>query len=125
MSILIRVDESQDLLSATLLGPVSVQSFIEELEHTLSSADLSAGFNALIDMREVVHSVSGDDVGKLARHLSEHPRLEGTRAAIVVTQTVTYGLMRMLQTHMDEAPMAVSVFYDLDEAKRWLGLAAS
>jgi hypothetical protein len=125
MSIEISIDKTRNLLTATMVGLVSVDSFIHALEAALQEEPhFPAGFSALIDMREAVHGASSDDIGNLADYLAHEPRLVGSKGAIVVTKTVTYGLMRMLQMHTDDAPMTMSVFYEMDEAERWLGLAS-
>lgn len=42
--------------------------------------------------------------------------------AVAVAKPVSYGMLRMLQTEISEAPFSFSVFYDLGEAERALGL---
>jgi hypothetical protein len=78
--------------------------------------------NDLTDLREYVHGATKEDMARIAQHIIGHGEAAaGMRAALVVSTAVSYGMARMLQIHLDDLPLEISVFYDIDEAERWLG----
>lgn len=122
MSIAAEIDKATDLLSLTLHGLVKMGQFLQELDGTLSDPAYHPGMRVLIDLQDAAHGASSGDIADLSDYIiASQAKLAGTRVAIVVTKTVTYGLMRMFQMHVDEM-LAVSLFYDMHEAKRWLEL---
>ena len=117
------VDGEDGLVRASLKGAVPVDVFLKRLEGALGSPGFRPGMNMLLDVRRAAHHLEAEDIVRVSRYLIAHrDKIEGGRAAIVVTKTVSYGLMRMLQAHVDGMPIGFSVFYDMGEARRWLGL---
>lgn len=112
------------LVHADLSGLVALETFLEQLQSTLDSPEFRPGMSILVDARSAAHHMGSADMARVARLLAVNQlRIAGGRGAIVVSQTVTYGMMRMLQARVDSMPFAFSVFYDLQEALAWLGMA--
>ena len=77
----------------------------------------------LTDLREAAHHTGPEDIRRIAGLLSRSlERIAEGRAAVVVSQAVSFGMMRMLQAYVDGIPFEIRIFYDLAEARRWLGL---
>jgi hypothetical protein len=121
MPIDIHIDKTRGFLRRTVTGPVTAEEVIAELESTLRRPDYLPGMDSITDLRGNTHRATGEDIRRIADWLLEHgDALHGGKAAIVVSWAVSYGMMRMLQTYLDPAPVAVSLFYDPAEAEDWL-----
>lgn len=117
------IDKTTEVLRRTLTGEVTVDELIASFEDSLSHPDYRAGMNSLTDLREYGHQSSTADIRKIADFFIGHTEdIRGGMAAIVVSQTVSYGMVRMLQAYLDASPVSVGVFYDLGEAEQWLGI---
>ena len=85
------------------------------------SVDSEPPHRELIDARRAVvrlSSAEAQEIVELLRSLSRsHPL---NRIAVVVSTDVAYGVMRMLQTLVEDV-CVVQPFRDLAEAERWLG----
>ena len=120
----VRVDRGAGLVVAVLEGPVPLEGLVEGIDRMLSDPDFRAGMDILVDMQRHVHQASGADMRRLGDALTSRLEyLKGTRLAAVVSKTVSYGMIRMLQAFVDGAPFQVGVFYTPEEAKEWLGLS--
>ena len=70
------------------------------------------------------HQADSEDIKRIASvFLANGAALQGSEVAVVVARTVSYGMLRMLQTFIESAPSRCSVFYDIGEAKELLGVA--
>lgn len=118
------IDKSGDLLMRTIKGEVGVDEIMASLDDSVNHRDYRPGMKSLIDMREYVPQSTSADVRQIAEYLLGRAEvLKGMEAAVVVSQAVAYGMARMLQAFADHPDFNIAVFYDLDEAKQWLGVA--
>ncbi len=115
------IDKENELLERTVTGKVTPEEVIASLEASISHPDYLPGMRSLTDMRDFVLSSTAEDIRQYATFLGAHmDMIKGMQAAVVVSRTVDYGLTRMLQAIADDPTFAIAVFYDIDEAKRWL-----
>jgi hypothetical protein len=122
MPIDFHIDKTHQMVRISLEGVVNVNTFLETLESVLSHPDFYPRMSTLIDLTQATHGATVDDITKIAEYvIANRERLEGGKVAIVVSRTVTYGLMRMFQAHVDTLRVGLNVFYDMDKARRWLG----
>jgi hypothetical protein len=123
MSIEVTLDKEQDLITRTLSGQFPIDDIIAKLKETVEHPDYHPGMKSLNDLREFVPVSDSSNVRRMAEYLlANAAEREGLRAAIVVSRTVDYGMTRMLQAMADTPSFSLAVFYDIDEAKRWLGV---
>jgi hypothetical protein len=116
------IDKENGLICRTLRDEISIDEILASLEQTANHPDYRPGMKSLNDLREFVPQSTGNDVRRVADYLLEHATdREGLEAAVVVSRAVDYGMTRMLQALADSPSFRISVFYDLDEAKEWLG----
>jgi hypothetical protein len=124
MPIDLQLDKTNDVIYRTVTGRVSADELLENLECTRNHPDYHPGMASLSDMRDYVHQATNADIRRIAQFFTEHLEdIRGSRAAIVVSKTASYGMSRMLQSYLEGAPLSVLVTYDLAEAKQWLGIA--
>lgn len=123
MPVDIVIDEKNGLVVRKLTGEVSVDEIIASFAATICRPDYQPGMNTLVDLTAYTHQNDTADMRKIADFFLAHrDRVKGARAAVVVSQTVSFGMVRMLQTFLDRTQMLLEVFYDLGEARAWLGL---
>ena len=123
MPVHVRIDKNSSVLYRTLTGLVTVDDMIASFHETLQDPDYRAGMNSLTDLSAYAHQNSTADMRRLADFFIAHSDdIRGAKAAIVVSLKVSYGMVRILQAYLDVAPVNVEIFYDLQEAERWLGI---
>jgi len=117
------VDRDNSLLVTTYRGVVATEEYVGQVRSVLDRLDEYPGMDFLTDVSDIVHQATGGDIRTISAAIQEYAeRIEGRKMAIVVSKTVVYGLMRMLQALMDGLPAHIEIFYEMDEAKRWLGV---
>jgi hypothetical protein len=115
------IDKEDNIVYRTLRGEVRVDEVLASLEETAKHPDYRPGMKSLNDVREYTPRSTSSDVRQIAEYLLGHADVrKGLVAAVVVSQAVSYGMTRMLQALADNPDFSISVFYDLEEAKRWL-----
>lgn len=83
------------------------------------------GRDELFDLRQVTGTtVESGTLERIARQFDRTDVApERSRVAFVASGDVAYGLSRMYQVFRSRSPVDLRVFRDMEEAKRWLGLA--
>lgn len=76
----------------------------------------------LFDMRasQALSDRSTSDVRQMAYFLAKHGSRFGRRLAMVVSNDLGYGLMRLGGTHAELGGLDADVFRDIAEARSWL-----
>ena len=117
------IDKGNGLITRTLTGQIAIEEIIAKLRETAAHPDYHTGMKSLNDLRDFVPVSDSTNVRQIAEYLlANAAEREGLRAAIVVSRTVDYGMARMLQALVDTPSFSIAVFYDIDEAKQWLGV---
>ena len=123
MAIVVAIDPQSHLVCRTVTGAYSLDQMIASIEATFQHPDYRPGMKELADLRECVHGATKEDIASLVEWVLGHREAAtGARAAVVVSTAVTDGMSRMAQMYLDGFPSEIAVFYDMDEAKRWLGM---
>ena len=79
------------------------------------------GFGFLVDRSPVVEAPSIAHIRQVSDFLVEHRvQLRGSRRAVVVSSTASYGMARMLGARIGVAGLEQAVFTDPAEALAWL-----
>ena len=116
-----RIDVRNRVVIHELAGVVTDQELSNNQRELRRDPDYDPVFGQLIDACYVTDiAVSSDLVVALAKAT---PNVPGAKRAIVVASDVAFGMARMFQIIREDAPEEVRVFRDIDEARRWLGLA--
>jgi len=118
----IDVDETQGIITITLRGQLEVTGTLEALK-SLWAEEARTGIKAALwDFREMVAGgVTTLQLREMAtRHMRDRPDLPETRAAIVVSRDLEFGLARMVEAFVSEGPVDMQAFRDFSEASAWL-----
>ncbi len=125
MPVSFTIDRTNDVVLRTARGEITAEQLAQNFEEVLAHPDFHAGIKSLTDARELDHHLEVEDMRDIAKTIARYrDRIAGGRAAVVVSIAVSYGLMRALQAYADQSPIDIRIFYDVDEARRWLGIEA-
>lgn len=119
----VSVDKQAGVIRRKYSGAVSGEEILASFAEVIGHPDYQPGVKSLMDFREYRHQLSSQDLRDVADFFIEHGEtVKGAKAAVVVSQTVSYGLVRMLQAYLETFPVQLEVFFDMEEGERWLGV---
>jgi hypothetical protein len=113
-------EASPGVLILRLVGNHTLAEESETLARALVSPALEIRAALLVDARRSTANPQGPSIAERARCLA---RLHGCllpRCAVVVSDSLHYGLARMLAAHAESHGIAVDVFADETNAMAWL-----
>jgi hypothetical protein len=121
MPITYEVDESQNVVYATVRGTVDAEDVLSYVRQFLADSRIKPGYRELVD---ATTAQAGDITPELFDMIVEldrqRPELQvNSRTAIVVPSVEGFDLARDYER---KAQMNVIVFTSLDVARTWLGL---
>jgi len=126
MAITFAVDHEQRLVVALARGIVSGDEFFAYQRQAWSSPDV-LGYDEIFDLTGVteIGGATSERMRELAALAGsmDTPSL-ASKFAIVATKSLIFGLGRMYQAFRELSQggaKEIQVFYDLQEAQRWLG----
>lgn len=123
MSIRYHIDADDGVVFSTAAGRLEIGEVLAYMERLRSDPAFSPAYRQLFDFRAVTEvALDSSDLAKIAER---NVFGAGTRRAFVASQDVVYGLARMFQVYVETPSQELRVFREIDEARRWLGLAAS
>ncbi|MBN2431540.1 MAG: STAS/SEC14 domain-containing protein [Acidobacteria bacterium] len=123
MSYQITVRHEERLVQVHITGAMTlevIRSFADEL---LQPPYIDLMYDVLFDCRPAdFRDLSSNDIRSIVGYLARNAGLiPDNRHAIVVSQQLQFGMMRMFQLLVDDNPnFTCQVFYDEAEARRWL-----
>ena len=121
MPITFNIDRSKNLTTFNLSGEVTFQEFMKILN---AYGKRGATIKELYDARSIEGKrLSNDEMNMLAEYLAKYSdkRASGSKTAIVVSESLDYGLSRMITILTeDTTTYDIEVFRDIAEAYKWL-----
>ncbi len=118
----IDVNEAQGTIGVTLSGQLEVKGISAALESLWLEQVRTGILRALWDFREMV--AGGVTTGQLReisnRHLRDRPEIPESRAAIVVSRDLEFGMARMVEAFISTGPVDMQIFRSMSEASEWL-----
>lgn len=115
-----RIDEEADLVVTTAEGPVTAEDLLAHARTLVRTPNRPT--RELVDFSDRVEiTVPTDAVRRTARLLAdEDANAAGSRVAMVAKTNAVFGLMRLFEVYREHSSVAVRVFRDREEARRWL-----
>jgi hypothetical protein len=121
MPITFNIDRSKSLTTFTLSGEVTFQEFTQILN---SYGKQGATVQELYDARSLEGKrLSSEEMNMLAKYLAKYSdkRTSGSKTAIVVSETIDFGLSRMISLLTEyTTAYEIEVFRNMAEAHQWL-----
>lgn len=128
MAISTTIDLETGIRMHTVTGQPQRNELFDMLRNLYSRPDFDPNRDVLWDMREAdLTAFSTEDIQAIRDLAGRHWGAGGaSRAALVVSTDVDFGLTRMYEMLMSASSTnEVRVFRDIDEAREWLGLKNS
>jgi len=116
------IDKECRLILTIGEGRVTFAEIRAHQDRLLSDPDFDASFSQLIDLTAAISlDISAGQARSIACRRIVSP---DSRRAFVATAPAIFGMGRLMQAYneMSEGRSEVHIFYDRDEALRWLGL---
>jgi hypothetical protein len=121
MPITFEIDTEARIVRATARGDITLEEELACFESFLSDPRFESGFGILHDNRERRSVSSTDYVKGMADAVQKNRAALGpAKVAIVVSRMVSLGLSNMFAILTENALIRTRVFWDIEEAERWL-----
>ena len=121
MPIKYRIDKGNRIIFAEVEGDFTLEDIIKTINSVVSDRDFRSGFNVLSDHRKIGEPATTQQMQGMAAHLeSLSYAYGGTKWAMLVSKEASYGMMRMLSALVENVPIELRVFRDMEEALTWL-----
>ena len=117
-----QIDTARRIVVSRAWGGLSTVDFLAHFQAVGADPPFDPTFAQLVDLRDV--TVFTLDTGTIREKAARSLFQPGVRRAIVAPSDIAFGLARMFGMYAASASQTVSVFRTIDEAERWLGLAA-
>jgi len=114
---LYRIDTAAGIVE--VLGPGTLADLETRVRRLLADPDYRQGFGFLRN-RTGMAAPSTQELRAMIEFLGRFEALHGTRWAVVATDPVNFGMMRMGEILAEPHGIMIAVFNDQDEAVRWL-----
>src|SRR5687767_3598615 len=103
-------------------GPADPEALVACVNELVSDPRFRSGARVLIDDTNLdFSSLQSEDVRAVAQTVIRvDERLGNSRVAILVSNTLAFGLVRMFELLAGDAKVEVTAFYDRDDAQAWL-----
>jgi len=123
MPVTITLNKEEGVVYTTVTGRCTADDVIEAFDELFARTDYRAGMNGIADLRAAETFPPYTDVVRIARYVVGHrDQIGESKAAVVVSSDVSFGTTRMFQSYSGESMINTRIFYEMDEARRWLGL---
>ena len=123
MEISTEINKKKNIRSHIVIGVIDISELTEYLKEIYNSSDFDLEMNVFWDLQEADFScISTENVSSFMGYVSKQWGTGGkSKAALVVSRDLAYGMSRMYQTLMDGATSSeIAVFRDKDKAKEWI-----
>lgn len=121
MPIRFDIDEDRKILRFEVAGDWTTEEMIGVASAGVRSIAGRQEWDALCDLTGTNRASTPDEIRRLVQVLTtEGSALAGRRAAMVVSNPTSYGMMRMLAVHVEPIGIEVQIFRDVAAAMRFL-----
>jgi hypothetical protein len=120
MAVSFLIDSEQQVVFTQVVGVVDSSQLHEHQDRLRDNPCFQPNMHELIDCTGLKHAKLRSII--TSRLVKGSPWRSSSRRAIVVHNSLAFGLLKMFQTLMSDAHGEISIFHDIDSAKRWLDL---
>jgi hypothetical protein len=115
------IDEDRDYIVVSASGKITSREALATYDAIVADPRFHSGMKILSDHRELETVLPIAFVRAWVGRMEEAgEQFRGTRAALVESGTVRYGMARMASILAEPTQIVLRVFRDIDEARRWL-----
>ena len=119
-----RIDVEHGIVFAKTCGETSSEELLQSLSELLEHPDYVPNMRLLLDMQEVLPSLSRSDVLKIGDFVRRRGADIGAlRLAVVVPKDASFGMAQEQKVELDGSTVEMEVFRGESDARGWLGLS--
>jgi len=116
-----KIDKDIGVVYQTIKGPITTKELLNYFFNIFRHPDYKPGMKYLADIREIEPSLFKKDMDAISAYLKKYlDNIGPLKVAVVVLLDSSYGMLRMLQTYLEDAQIEIDIFRDIDEARKWL-----
>ena len=120
MPVTYHIDKTQNVLFAKATGELTAEDIQEFRRTAADDSEFDRRLDNIFDFRSISGvQLTGEEVRELTFGAVFH---EHSRRALVVPHELMFGMSRMYSLFIGAEADVMKDFYDMDEARRWLGL---
>ena len=120
MSVTYHIDKARNVLFAKADGELTAEDIQIFRRAAVQDPDFDPHLDTIFDFLDITGlTLSGEEVRELTLSAIFHER---SRRALVVPSKVMFGISRMYSLYLRADSDVMKVFYEMDEARCWLGL---
>ena len=123
MEISTEINKEKNMRCHIVRGVVDISELTNCLKEIYNSSDLDPDMNVFWDLQKAdLSRISTEEVSAFMKYVSSQWGAGGTsKAALVVSRDLEYGMSRMYEMMMGGATSSkIAVFRDIDKAKEWI-----
>jgi hypothetical protein len=113
-------DRDSGIWTLVLSGSLGAEEVAAAIREMYESPDYRPDAPRLYDARAFEDVFATRELRSLAYRPEFIQAVDDARSAIVVSRDVAFGMARMYQAWMDDQPVKVRVFHEIEEARAWL-----
>ena len=99
-------------------GYADVKAYMDQL---VRDPSFTPGMSGVVDCRRVTSRFSITDLRRTAADVKSRPQMQvPSRAAVLASSNLVYGLLRMYEVFSDGDPVEIRVFRRPEDAMAWL-----
>ena len=126
MPITYTIDRQQNLIHTMGAGDITFAEVLDHFQALAADPAFNPGTDVLLDLLGCTSPPSNAQVREAAAFLEHRSvRLRFGRCAVVASQDVMYGMMRIFQVFAESAFASIRVFRNLEDARLWLNASPS
>jgi hypothetical protein len=115
------IDRGRDFVSIVASGKITTEEALATFDAIVGEPGFHPGMKILSDHRDLETVVPIAFIKAWISRIEEAGKLfRGTRAALVESGTVRYGMARMASILTEPTAIEMRVFRDVEEARNWL-----
>ena len=121
MPIRVNIDRAQRLIRFTVVGELVTSEMLSAVTSALRETEGESAYDILSDHQQIATPATPEQIRELVRLLAKQGEPHnGRRAAVVVSQAASFGMMRMLGARASGIGIDVGVFWTVEDALRFL-----
>ncbi len=121
-----RIDPAHRVVLFRATGVFTADELLRCLDEVVADPSFDRSFDHLVDLRDVtVFPVTAADVRRrIEQDQGMEKELDAPRMALVSARDDVYGMTRIYEARMVQAPPIARAFRSMQEATEWLGIPA-
>ncbi len=118
-----KIIQKDNLVVNTIVGPFDMDQYYAIMESIMNDKLFKPAMNMFWDFREsTLSNLNSQDIHNIRAYVERVRKRRGKnyRVVFLVSKAIDYGLSRMYQIISEDLPVKFEIFYDEEEAFKWI-----